>query len=148
MKPGTKPKPTAIKLLEGNPGRRDLSQSPQPPGGDMRAPAGMPLVARREWRRVVPILVRLGVASQVDRNALADYCLCVARLADAEADIEKRGLLVEGERGQVKNPSCQLAREYRAAVVRWAVEFGLTPSSRSRLSVPEKPEDDLDALLG
>jgi len=148
MKPGTKPKPTAIKLLEGNPGRRELPHNPQPPGGDMRAPAGMPLAARREWRRVVPILTRLGVASQVDRNALADYCLCVARLADAEAEIEKRGLLVDGERGKVKNPAAQLAREYRAAVVRWAVEFGLTPSSRTRLTVDKPAEDDLDALLG
>ena len=115
----------------------------------MRAPNGLPRVALMEWRRVAPLLVEMGVAGDVDRMALADYCLCVARLVDAEADIAKRGLLVEGDRGMVKNPSCQLAREYRNAVVKWSVQFGLTPSARKGVDVtPVKPTDPFAEYLG
>lgn len=135
-------KPARVKELAGNPGHRPIRKGPEPGPLSLRAPNGMPEGARREWRRVVPLLVRMGVAGDVDRLALADYCLCVARLAQCEREIEEHGVLVKGDRGLVKNPACQLAREYRAAVVRWSAEFGLTPSARGRIDAPAAAEVD------
>lgn len=141
-------KPARVKELAGNPGHRRIHRGPEAGTLSLRAPNGLPRRALEEWRRIAPRLVAMGIAGDVDRQALADYCVCVARLAEAEADIQARGILVEGDRGMVKNPSCQLARDYRADVIRWAQQFGLTPSSRGRLDVPEpKPVDEFAAYL-
>jgi len=148
--PGPKPQPPKIKLLKGNPGKRPIPLAPEAkPVVSTRCPRGLPKAAQREWRRVAPELARLGLLTELDRAALADYCLCVARLEECEADIAERGPLVEGDRGLVKNPACQLGREYRHQMMRWAAEFGLTPSSRGRMTLPEtETEDELESLLG
>lgn len=73
----------------------------------------------------------------IDQAALNDYLVCWQRLRAAAADIEVRALLVQGERGKVKNPSAQLARQYRVALAAWSREFGLTPASPLRL--PQRP---------
>lgn len=142
-------KPTALKVLEGNPGRRPLPKNepkPQPiaPG----CPDWLPAAAIRYWNELAPRLEKLGLLTEVDGAAFADYCLCLARLEEAERDIEKRGLLVDGDRGKVKNPAAQLAREYRAAAQKWAARFGLDPASRAGLDIAkEGPEDELEEFL-
>jgi P27 family predicted phage terminase small subunit len=78
-----------------------------------------------EWRRVAAILRRRGTFEAAE-TALRDYIRCWGRLQQCEADIERRGVLVQGDRGMVKNPACQLAREYRAALLAWSRELSLT----------------------
>ena len=109
----------------------------------------MPKAAKAEWRRILPILDRAGIVTEVDGAALADYCLCCVRLAEAEADITTRGLLVDGDRGKVKNPSAQLARQYRQALTKWVELFGLAPGPRGRLNIepPAAAWDELDRIL-
>lgn len=145
---GTKPKPIALKILEGNPGRRPLPQpanwSARPP----KMPKDLAAAAKTEWRRVVPVLVRLGVVNELDRRALADYCTCCAALDECERILADKGLLVEGGAGLMKNPAAQLAREYRAMLLRWSAEFGLTASSRARMNLPDRADQGLDELLG
>jgi len=59
-------------------------------------------------------------------------------LQDCEADIGARGKLVRTYRGsRAKNPSIQIARQYREHLLSWSKEFGFTIGSRSRLAVPE-----------
>lgn len=89
-----------------------------------------------------------GDLSELDQAGLADYCLCRIRLEQCEADITQRGILVGGQRGLVKNPSLQLARQYRSAMAKWVELFGLAPLSRQRISVPP-PEvnDDPDGFF-
>jgi P27 family predicted phage terminase small subunit len=104
-------------------------------------PKGLTAAARREWQRVAGLLRARGVLDALDETALGDYAVCWARLRECEADIESRGVLVPGDRGLVKNPACQLARQYRDALVRWCAEFGLTPQARERVRMPEpRPE--------
>ena len=73
-RPGPKPKPPALKLLEGNPGKRAIPDAPKPPPLAPPAPEWAKLlpgkrdvVVRRdaatEWRRVVPVLDHLGLLS-------------------------------------------------------------------------------------
>lgn len=147
----SKPGPLAVsdeaRELAGNPGKR-TKRVPKAPSGVPTIPKDLPADARLHWRRIVPVLGRLGIVSPLDQVALADMCTVIERLQACERDIQERGVLVDGERGLVKNPACQLAREYRQSLQRWATEFGLTPAGRARLSLPEPPkEDELDALL-
>lgn len=91
-----RPTPTAIKKLTGNPGHRPLNDKElvvEPGAPEM--PKGMSKAAQREWEFIVPVLLELGVLTQVDGKALAGYCDAYALWEQARKDINKYGLVVE-----------------------------------------------------
>jgi len=98
--------------------------------------------AEQEWRRVTGLLRERTALDALDETALIDYLTCWIRLRECEADVAARGVLVEGGggRGKVKNPACQLARQYRDHLIAWCKEFGFTPGSRSRIELPPPEE--------
>lgn len=106
-----------------------------------KMPAELPVAAKSAWRRIVPKIER-EILRAVDQTSLADMCICVARMEECERDITERGVLVPGDRGKVKNPSCQLSRQYRDAFQRWSQRFGLTPWDRDRIEMPAAPDPD------
>ena len=56
MARGRRPKPTALKKLEGNPGKRPLNElEPVPPVASLRCPNYLLPEARKEWRRLAPM---------------------------------------------------------------------------------------------
>src|SRR5258708_5182575 len=77
---GRKPKPTRIKILSGNPGKRPL------PKNDVKPPKQIPRpspilqgLARKEWWHIAPLLYDAGLLTKIDVPALATYCQCYAR---------------------------------------------------------------------
>lgn len=138
--------PNRIKRATGNPGKRALNTPPDVTPGAPTCPSTLPAAAKAEWRRIVPLLDEYNLLTRLDGRALADYCLCCARLDEAEQDITTRGLLIQGERGLVKNPNAQIARQYRQALVKWAELFGLSPGPRGRLNC-EPPVSNREELL-
>jgi phage terminase small subunit len=90
MKTGRKPKPTALKLLKGNPGRRNLSKPA--PAFDPAKPSPPPFLnddALQEWHRLIDILFKTGVMTETDRAAFAAYCQSYGRWVQAERQIAK-----------------------------------------------------------
>lgn len=143
-----RPKPSAAKALKGNPGKRAAAPVNHSPGMPP-PPPGLPKDAQAEWLRVSGLLRNRGDLSELDQAGLADYCVCKVRLDQCEADISRRGVLIEGGRGLVKNPSLQIARTYRAALVKWVDLFGMAPGPRGRIHAPKsEPEDDPDGMFG
>lgn len=116
-----------------------------------KMPSGLSSEEQTIWRSLVPRIARLGILREQDTPALRDLVRCQARLEEAEANIAKRGLLVPGDRGRVKNPAIQVARGYRESLVKLQAKFGLTPGDRERMQIPEpraeSPESELDRLL-
>ncbi len=138
---GRKPKPYLVKAAAGNPGKRKLQPGVQPAATPFDPPMPLEGAAAEEWRRVVSEATWLRAP---EAAAIADRCLCWARLLEAEADIAERGFIVRTRNGKVKNPSVQIAREYRKAIQAYDAALGLTTIARERLS-PAKPEGG-DAL--
>ena len=140
---GRKPSPTALKRLRGNPGKRALPKSePKPEAIMPRAPRCLDDLAKKEWHRLSRELFKLGLLTRVDRNALAAYCQTYSRWYQAEQLIRSQGYTILGAQGQtVKNPIVGIAEKAAEQMKSYAIEFGLTPSSRSRLKVaaPEGP---------
>ena len=67
---GRKPKPTALKLLEGNPGKRPLNgREPVPPRAALKCPAWLLPEAKKEWKRLAPALEAMGVLTMADLTA-------------------------------------------------------------------------------
>lgn len=137
MPRGRPPKPTRLKVLTGNPGRRHLNAGePRPPSGAPTCPTWLDKEAKSEWRRVVPILDRLGLLSRVDRSAVAAYCTAWAELHWATVQLRK-GRTYTTKEGQVcVHPAVGMQRSALQHVRQFAALFGLDPSSRGKLAVP------------
>lgn len=148
-----RPIPTALKILRGNPGKRALNHAePQPTVGRPTCPTWLDIEAKREWRRVVPELEALGILTVVDRAALAAYCQSYARWQQAEAVVTELGFSVpltrRGEDGELtvyamqSRPEVGISQKERQIMRLFLTEFGLTPSSRTRVKVAEKKTAD------
>lgn len=146
MVPGTKPKPTAMKKLAGNPGKRALNkQEPKLPVDIPQPPEILNDAALTEWERVVKELFATGVITLADRAALAAYCMAYSRWLEAEEYLEQHSWTYTTEKGnEIQSPYVGIANQLRMQVVKFATEFGMTPSSRSRVNAV--PKDDADQL--
>lgn len=144
---GGPPKPTAIKIAEGNRGRRPLPPlEPQPtPVSQVsalpEAPPHLDDLAARLWSEEYgPIVVKLKVMTVADWSALAILCTLESRRRVLEDDIREKGMYqwcttVMGD--MVEKPRPQVAELNRVTpqVVSMLREFGLTPSSRPKVQI-------------
>ncbi len=146
---GPAPKPTALKALAGNPGKRSLNRrEPQPKPGLPRCPAQLSEEAKREWKRISKELATLGLLTRLDRAALAAYCQAWGRWLEAEERLRQHGVIVKSPNGfPVQSPYLAVANKAMAQMSKLLVEFGLSPSSRSRIQSPTDDPDD-DEFLG
>ena len=150
-KPGSKPKPTRLKILEGNPGKRPLPiNEPKPTPIAPECPVWLHKDAKKEWKRVAPELEKIGLLTTVDMAALATYCESWAQYKEAIEFIHKHGPVypIKDENGKVKYlqqvPQVSIANKALNNIRMLCAEFGLTPSSRSRMSIPGVENDDLE----
>ena len=150
---GRKPKPTAMKLLEGNPGKRPLNErEPVPPKGNIKCPDWLLPEAKKEWKRLAPSLEALGVLTLVDLTAFEGYCQAYARWKEAEEFITQHGAMVRTPNGYLQQvPQVSIAQTNMKIMLRFCEQFGLTPSARSRIIAGEgavDPADEMERLLG
>jgi len=142
---GPIPKPAHLKILEGNPGNRPIETSLKPAPVAPECPSWLDKTAKKEWNRVVPELEKLGLISQLDRTALAIYCQSYSQLVACEKALAKEELTYETPSGQKKpNPYIAIIRDLKTTIRQYLSEFGLTPSSRSRMSISGETDDDDD----
>jgi P27 family predicted phage terminase small subunit len=88
--------------------------------------------------------------TEADYIALANLCQAYSTLIDAQKHLNKGGILFKTPSGYIQqNPLLGIIRAQTNIVNGLLREFGLTPSSRTRLSTEKKEEeeDDLMAIL-
>lgn len=94
----------------------------------------------------------MGILTEVDMAAFAGYCQAYARWKEAEEFITQHGTIVKTPSGYWQQvPQVSIAQTYLKIMNRFAEQFGLTPSSRSRIiaeSTGKSAEDEMDELLG
>ncbi|HZK10459.1 MAG TPA: phage terminase small subunit P27 family [Clostridia bacterium] len=149
---GRKPKPTALKVLEGNPGKRPLNnKEPQPEKKAPRCPSWLEPEAKKEWKRMAKTLEAIGVLTQIDKAAFAGYCQAYARWKEAEEFLSKHGTIFKTPSGYIQQvPQVSIAQTYLKVMKDFCSEFGLTPSARTRIRVNtvDTPTDDpMEELL-
>ena len=153
--------PIALKVLEGNPGKRRIGIEPKPPDDGIPAPpCHLDTYALEEWRRVAEILYNMGVLTTVDQQTFAAYCAAYSRWRTAEEQIQRRvakakgdplmGLIDETTNGNIiQNVLVGIANQASIAMVKYASEFGLTSAARARLAIdPGKKEGKFKGLIG
>jgi phage terminase small subunit len=134
---GRPPKPTALKILTGNPGKRPLNLlEPKPPGGCEMPPTLLSNPrAVEHWNREAPRLLAMGVLTQVDSRAFGRLCRLWAH--------EDRVGLLADETGSPIPLDPRIMSEIRQLEER----FGMNPSSRVKLKVDQpKPASRLAGI--
>ena len=91
---GRKPLPTALKVLEGDrgKGRRPINKDePTPPQNNIKCPDWLMPEAKKEWKRLAPSLIAMGILTDHDMEAFAGYCQAYARWREAEEFLSQHG---------------------------------------------------------
>lgn len=150
---GRRPKPTALKILDGNPGKRPIDDEREAKPKPVRyeaAPTHLDDEGKREWRRMIKKLAPLGLYTEIDRPALTAYCVAWSRHVEAETKLREKGMVVDSPNGYpMVSPYMALANKAWAQMVRILAEFGMSPSSRTRVKAEPKDDegDEWDGLV-
>ena len=111
---------------------------------EIQGGGGVVEVARREWDRLAGELGKLKLLTPLDRAALGAYCGAYALWAEATEAIQKYGTMVKSPSGYpIQSPYVSIANRQAEIMMRYASEFGFTPASRSRISMPADDAPDL-----
>lgn len=163
---GPLPKPAALRLLEGNPSKRplNLAEGINPRIEVPSVPKHLGQEARKEWKRITPLLLELGLISGLDRAALALYCQAVGRLSELETAFNGQVdlLVTAGESysdavykaSYGVTPSgyaqqsviVQLIKSHREQVNRYLMHFGMSPAARGRVQASNYVQPTLPGI--
>ena len=138
------PSKTPTKILKMRASKhvpKNEAEEPEPAPGIPDPPLPLDGEALIMWNRMAVQLDDIGILTQVDGNALHRYCETWASWVEATEKVKSLGLVygTTGDKGQktVKsNPIVGMAQKYSDQLLRLEQEFGLTPSARSGMSVP------------
>jgi len=156
-------KPTELKVLEGNRGKRKIpTDEPKPKPvllDDVLAHFDEETEAKTVAERLAPILTNLGLLTSADIDTFWILCLIRARLSAINKFIreENKSLVQAAEKpspdGGVfleykPSPYSIMEKQYFELFRKFAKEFGLTPVGRIGLSVKKpKDKDEMGDLL-
>ena len=139
---GSPPKPTHLKILDGDRADRINYDEPIPDEDcEIKPPPGMRGGARKVWRRLAPDLIDKGVLTAWDVDSFAIVCDALALRAECLKKIhdpgdEDGGLTARGAAGgRIPNPRLRIVRDCYNDIARFGSRFGLTPADRARLTI-------------
>jgi len=145
---GPPPTPNAIKHLEGTyrPERdRSGGREPKPKADAPRRPIEITGRAKREWDLIIPELRAMGVLATCDRVALAGYATSAGRFFDLTAELTRMGEWGFTDDGGVEINRLAVRRDKaEQSMLRFLMEFGLSPASRSRVIAKAEKDGDAD----
>lgn len=145
---GPAPKATALKVLEGNPGKRPLNDHEPVPEPGARCPEWISPAARAQWIRLAPILENCGALTEADENILAAYCDAFANFIAATKEVNKLDSFIEeGPHGRKLSPIVSAQRNYLEVLVKLGTKLGLSPSDRTAIKVAPQQGDLWEDLI-
>ena len=163
---GRKPKPLSQQIAEGDPrkkGKRklkeELAKEPKAARGLPDCPDHLEGRARDAWQFWREELVAMHLDCRPDAMMLEGACVNYARAVEADLTLAKQGLIygqpifdVNGQRVGTKikaHPAVAISNAAWVRVRAFCSEFGLSPVSRTRLTLekPDTSSEDLMTLL-
>lgn len=166
---GRRPKPTALRIIEGNRSKTPLNlNEPRPDPVAPACPDWLHRWAKEMWAWIVPQLEAMGVIGRCDLVDLVALCQSWARWRQAEEEIDREGItyrpfVVLDDHGNVvepddpkahkavqtvkEHPATKILARERLACMRAASNLGLTPTMRAKIvgRAPARNESLLDA---
>ncbi len=106
-------------------------------------PRALPVEAKAEWRRIVPVLEQVGLLTTIDRAVLVRYCCAWADWLELQKLVQQSGKVLKGARGHlVRNPLWFSLQDAGATVGELGRQLGLTPIARLRAGITHELPDD------
>jgi len=137
-KRGPKPKPSYLRLLEGNPSGRPINLDEPiceaPPSKPVFVDADA--LASAEWDRLIRVMPP-GLYTARDDSVLAMHCLAWSMLVKAQAALED-GVTIVTEKGRVAHPAVKVWKLASDTLLKTADRLGLHPGAR--INVPKRGE--------
>ena len=152
---GPRPSPHALKVLRGTTRKDRLNPEEPQPSRAVEKPATLSQQASEIWDRLAPVVLDMGTLTAADVPAFARLCELQATSEMASGQKRAEGfapfVLSEDYNGApvVKiHAALKLERETATAIRPFYDYFGMTPTGRARIRVPERkqPKDDWAAL--
>lgn len=136
MTRGRKPKPTHLKLVNGNPGKRPLNTSEPVAEGDLEtAPDWMTESQKAGWAYAIKH-APIGVLKRIDRAVLAIWVVAEDLHREATLKVSQFGMLTKAPKTDLpmQSPYLPIINRQAEIMLRAAAELGFTPSARTRLN--------------
>src|SRR6478736_3335807 len=96
-------KPTVLKIVTGNPGKREINKDePKPEDADLAAPYWLNPEAAAVWNEIAPHLGKVGLLTTADVHMLGMGCIAVAQFriaAQAAGDELVKSKTIEDKDG-------------------------------------------------
>jgi P27 family predicted phage terminase small subunit len=115
------------------------------PADAVDPPTWLSLDARRVWERIVPELLKLELATNINVDTLAIWCDAVAKCALCATKVDEQGPVVRSRGGNVQNPYALMQVKYAGIIRQYSGEFGMTPASIAKLAIPTGEGEQKDA---
>ena len=96
---------------------------------------------REIWEELAPILQSTGVLTLADRAAFGTLCMEMSLLERLQKSVHRRRNYINARGEPKRHPDVISMRESQAIVLTLEREFGMTPSSRSRVDATPPPPD-------
>ena len=134
-------KPTKLKILQGNPGRRPINKNePQPEAFTGEAPKNLSRAEKKIWEQCAPGLLEMGFLTTLDVLEFARYCQFQAQYEAAMKFLEENGLTYDYKGLACPFPQVSIAKTFGALARQISAKFGMTPADRSGLKC-SKPKE-------
>ncbi len=134
---GAKPKPTHLKVIAGNPGKRPLNKREPKPVGDLTAaPEWMSEGQKQIWTRAIKS-APAGLLKELDESVLVAWVVAADLHREASQKVARFGMMTKTPKTSepMQNPYLAVLNRQAQIMLKAAAEMGFTPSSRSRVSV-------------
>ena len=99
--------------------------------------------AKKHWPKVCEQLKAAKIMTNIDVDALEMYCEAYATWHDAQRKVTEIGAVVKGKEGiPVMSPYFRVAEKSFQQMRQMLAEFGMTPSSRTKVGTNGDDGDD------
>lgn len=106
------------------------------------APSWLSSEAKKEWKRVINLLVERRILTRADLASLENYCTAIGQVRDCEKHLQDYGHVIDVDGVMKRNPSVGIQSDAMTRARLLAAELGLTPVSRSRPTIRDQEDDD------
>lgn len=152
--------PVSVQVAKGNPNRltkseiqarQEAEEKLKPNADNIKPPSWLDQIAKNEWNRVAKELEELNILTNVDIAALGMYCDAYSKYQFATKKINEEGMFIEytnkaGATNVVEHPAVKAQVKYADLIKKLCGEFGLTPSSRAKITLPKQEEEKEETL--
>jgi len=141
---GRKPKPTILKVIDGNPGKKALPKNEPVPVGDLtEAPEWFSDDQKDNWDYAIEHAPK-GLLKKIDKSALMAWVIAEDLFRQAVIKVNQMNLIIKSpvKGDPMQNPYLPIVNKQSVNMLKAAAELGFTPSSRSRVTLDPQENND------